>query len=242
MEFHYNFFNPADEVGQWLADYVQQRNGFVLGCTRARSEIDPAHGWINSVYDGGYYNFRLRQGKISDFLLGLYSKLAFGMSQHVYVSSEGAPFIRYNTENGGYVGADYSFPNSAANADTLLMLRNALVMEELKDNIETGTLFLLRGAPRAWFQSGKRIAVRRLGTYFGDISFSIDSALSDHVIKASITPPAGDWQTLAVSFRHPSSTPIRGVRVNGSNHSDFDADGTVRLKHGPTALSVEVSY
>jgi hypothetical protein len=242
MEFHYNFFNPADEVGQWLADYVQQRNGFVLGCTRARSEIDPAHGWINSVYDGGYYNFRLRQGKISDFLLGLYSKLAFGMSQHVYVSSEGAPFIRYNTENGGYVGADYSFPNSAANADTLLMLRNALVIEELKDNIETGTLFLLRGAPRDWFQSGKRIAVRRLGTYFGDISFSIDSALSDHVIKASITPPAGDWQTLAVSFRHPSSTPIRGVRVNGSNHSDFDADGTVRLKHGPTALSVEVSY
>jgi long-chain-acyl-CoA dehydrogenase len=28
MEFHYNFFDPDDEVGQWLADYVQQRNAF----------------------------------------------------------------------------------------------------------------------------------------------------------------------------------------------------------------------
>src|SRR5205823_3704574 len=230
MEFHYNFFDPDDEVGHWLADYVQQRNGFVLGCTRAKSQIDPSHGWINSVYEGGYYDFRLRQGKVSDFLLGLYSKLAFGMSQYVYVSSEGAPFIRYNTEKGGVVGADYSFPNSAANSDTLLMLRNALVLEELKNNVETGTLFLLKGAPRVWFESGKRIAVNRLGSYFGDISFAIDSHLSDRVIKASITPPPGNWQTIAVSFRHPASAPIRRVRVNGVSYTDFDPGGTVSLK------------
>ena len=242
MEFHYNFFNAGDDVGAWLADYAQQRNGFVLGCTRARSQTDAAYGWINNVYDGGYYNYRLRQGHIGEFLLGLYSRFAFAMSDHVYVASEGSPFIRYNTENGGYVGADYSFPNSAANSDTLLMLRNALVLEELKDNVETGTLFLLKGVPRAWFESGKRIAVRKLGTYFGDISFAIDSRLSDRVIKASITPPAGDWQTLAVSFRNPASAPIRRVRVNGADYPGFDPDGTVRLKHGPESMSVEVFY
>jgi len=53
MELHYNFFDPDDDVGQWLIDYVQQRNGFALGCTRAKSDIDPAHGWINTVYEGG---------------------------------------------------------------------------------------------------------------------------------------------------------------------------------------------
>ncbi len=242
MELHYNFFNPEDEIGQGLADYVQQRNGFVLGCTRARSEVAPAYGWINNVYDGGYYNYRLRQGKIQDFLLGLYAKLAFGMSQYTYVASEGSPFIRYNTEKGGYVGADYSFPNSAANSDTLLMLRNALVLEELRDNVETGTLFLLRGAPRAWFESGKRIAVSRLGTYFGEVSFSVDSRLSDRVMRASITPPTGDWKTIAVSFRHPDSAPIRRVRVNGADDADFDSDGLVRLKNGPATLFVEVYY
>src|SRR5258707_5469298 len=173
MEFHYNFLNPDDEVGQWLADYVQQRNGFVLGLTRARNQTGGKFGWINNVYDGGYYNYRLRSGQVDEFLLGLYSRLAFGMSRRVYVASEGSPFIGYNTENGGYVGADYSFPNSAANADTLLMLRNALVLEELKNNIETGDVHLLRGAPRAWLAPGKQIRAAHMPTYFGELSMQV---------------------------------------------------------------------
>jgi hypothetical protein len=241
MEFHYNFFNPDDEVGQWLADYTQQRNGFVLGLTRARRQTDGANGWINNVYDGGYYNYRLRRGQVDEFLLGLYSKLAFGMSRSVYVASEGSPFIGYNTENGGYVGADYSFPNSAANADTLLMLRNALVLEELKNDAETGTLFLLKGTPRAWFEPGKRIRVERLPTYFGTISFSVESRSRDRV-TAVIDPPGGNWRTLEISFRHPGSSPIRKVTVNGSDYSGFDPGGAVRLSPGAARLSVEVLY
>jgi len=241
MQFHYNFFDPDDEVGQWLADYVQQRNGFVLGLTRARRQTDSPHGWINNVYDGGYYNYRLRRGQVNEFLLGLYTKLAFGMSRHVYVASEGSPFIGYNTENGGYVGADYSFPNSAANADTLLMLRNGLVMEELKENAETGKLFLLKGAPRTWLQPGKRIRVERLSTYFGNISYSVESRSTTRV-SATIEPPKGKWRTLEISFRHPGSAPIRKVTVNGADHSGFDSSGTVRLSPGASPISVEVYY
>src|SRR5258708_33292809 len=194
MEFRYYFFGPDDDVGQWLGDYVQQRNGFVLGLTRARNQTGGPYGWINNVYDAGYYDYRLRQGKVDEFLLGFYAKLAFGMSRNLYVASEGSPFIGYNTENGGYVGADYSFPNSAANADTLLMLRNALVLEELKENLETGKLSLLKGAPRAWFQPGKRIRVERLPTYFGDISFMVESRSANRV-TAAIEPPKGKWRT-----------------------------------------------
>ncbi len=241
MEFHYNFFDPEDEVGQWLADYVQQRNGFVLGLTRARSQADARYGWINNVYDGGYYNYRLRRGQVDEFLLGLYSKLAFGMSRNVYVASEGSPFIGYNTENGGYVGADYSFPNSAANADTLLMLRNALVLEELKENVETGKLSLLRGAPRAWFQPGKRIRVERLPTYFGDISFTVESRARDRV-SAVIDPPKGSWRSLEISIRHPESRPIREVRVNGARYAGFEPGGVVSLTPGASRFSVEVLY
>src|SRR5436190_2096713 len=126
-------------------------------------------GAINTVYDGGYYNFRLRSGQIPEFLIGLYGRLAFGMSRYTYVSSEGAPFIGYNTKDGGYVAAGLDFPNSASNADTLLMLRNALVLEKLKDNVETGDVDLLRGAPRAWLDAGQRIRVERMVTYYGEI-------------------------------------------------------------------------
>src|SRR5436190_15181237 len=127
-------------------------------------------GAINTVYDGGYYNFRLRSGQIPEFLIGLYGRLAFGMSRYTYVSSEGAPFIGYNTKDGGYVAAGLDFPNSASNADTLLMLRNALVLEKLKNNIENGDIHLLSGAPRAWLEPGKQVRVARMPTYFGEIS------------------------------------------------------------------------
>jgi hypothetical protein len=164
------------------------------------------------------------------------------MSRNVYVASEGSPFIGYNTENGGYVGADYSFPNSAANADTLLMLRNALVLEEVKDDIETGKLFLLRGSPTAWFGPGKTIRFQRLATYYGDISFTSSSDASGRVIHARLDPPPGRWSSLEISFRNAASKPIRQVKVNGATHADFDPGGTVRLAHAAGPLSVEVLY
>ena len=223
---------------------MQQRNGFVLGLTRAapNPKRDP-YGWINNVYDGGYYNYRLRQGRIGEFLLGFYSRLALGMSRHVWVAAEGTPFIGYNTRDGGLVGADYSFPNSAANADTLLMLRNMLVMEELKDNVETGALWVLKGAPRRWFEDGLRIEAAKLATYFGDIGFSVESRAGEKKILATIRPPGGALRMLLVSLRHPSGAPIRQAIVNGVPHKDFDArTGVVRLAAGPRKFSVEVRY
>ncbi len=235
MQLHFNFFNPDDDVAQWLTDYVQQRNGFVLGLTRARAQTGRA-GWINNVYDAGYYNFRLRQGKIEEFLLGLYTKFALGMSRYTYVASEGSPFIGYNTENGGFVGADYSFPNSAANAETLLMLRNALVLEELKDNVETGKLSLLRGAPRAWLEPGKRIAISKMRTYFGPITYSVQG--SNGRARAEIEALTGGWKTLDIHFRRA----LQAVLVNGKPHSAFDSEGTVTIPHSSGRITVEAVY
>jgi hypothetical protein len=242
MEFHYNFFNPTDEVGGWLADYVRERNGFVLGLCRARRQTGNAYGWVNNVYDGGYYNYRLRQGDAQEFIYGLYSRLAFGMSRYTYVAGEGSPFIGYNTENGGYVGADYSFPNSAANADTLHMLRNALVYEELADNVETGTLCLLKGAPRKWLEPGKRIRVERLATYYGDLSFTVDAASDGRIVRARVDSPTGPWKTMDVALGQPGSARPRSVHVNGKPHSDFDSRGNVRLRADVASYAIEVQY
>jgi hypothetical protein len=243
MSFHYNFFNPDDAPGQRLADYVQRFNGFALGLTRARGVQDKPNGSVNPVYDAGYYNYRLRQGDVERFLVGLYGRLAFGMTRNVYVSSEGQPFIKYNTERGGFVGAVYPFPNSSSNADTLLMLRNALVLEELRNDVETGDIFLLRGAPRAWFENGKRINVAGLATYFGDISFSVESKLDQSSIVARISAPRGQYRRLLLNLRHPRRAPIRQVLVNGIEHKDCDFEnGIVRLPAGPKMYAVEVRY
>jgi hypothetical protein len=236
MELHYNFFNPDDQVAHWIADYLHARNGFTLGVTRGPLHGDAPYGYINTVYDGGYYNFRLRSGDVPEFLLGLYGRLAFAISRHVYAASEGSPFIGYNTKDGGYVAPGLDFPNSASNADTLLMLRNALVMEELKNNIETGEIDLLRGAPRAWLEPGKRIRLTRMPTYFGELS--LETAGERGGIRASIDATARA-ATLLLHVRRP----VKSVLVNGAACRDCDlANGVVRLAPGTPRYTVEVRY
>jgi hypothetical protein len=231
MEFHYNFFNPDDAPAQWIADYLHARNGFALGLTRSHKE-----GWVNTVYDGGYYDFRLRSGNTNEFLLGLYGRLVFGMSRHVYVASEGAPLIGYNTKDGGYVAAGLDIPNSASNADTLLMLRNALVLEELKNNVETGDVHLLRGAPRAWLEPGKQIRVSRLPTYFGPVSFQITG--EQNGIRAKVDAPPRSAHLLLCVRRK-----FRTAIVNGAEMRDCDyKNGVVRLDPGPKRYTVEIRY
>jgi hypothetical protein len=142
------------------------------------------------------------------------------------------------------VGAAYPFPNSASNADTLLMLRNALVLEELKDNVETGDIFLLRGAPRAWFEDGKRISAAGLATYFGDISFAVESKLKQGAISVRIDAPSRNpYKRLLLNLRHPSHAPMQRVLVNGKEYRDCDFEnGIVRLTGGARTYTVEARY
>lgn len=242
MELNYNFLNPDDPVARWIIEYLEKMGGFVLGCTRGRSRQE--YGWINNVYNVGYYTHKLREGDINRFLLGFYARLAFGMTQHAYVASEGSPFIRYNTKNGGPVSAEYSFPNSAANSETLRMFRMMLVMEELRDNIETGDLYLAKGAPRPWFEDGKTIEVLDAPTFFGKTSFAIHSKVNSGVITAQVKPPAQDrYRNIVISFRHPKKKTIRRVVVNGQPHNEFDPKNEwVRLPYGSSEFNVRVFY
>jgi hypothetical protein len=244
MELGYNFFDPGDRLARWITDYVEKMGGFVLGCTRGRNRPGQPYGWINNVYNSGYFNFMLRCGETDRFLLGFYARLAYGMSQHVYVASEGSPFIGYNTELGGFVGPDYSFPNSAANAETLRMLRTMLVHEELEHNLETGVLRLARGVPRAWLRNGEHVEVTGAPSFFGPLSFRIDSEAERGVIRARITAPQRDpYKTILLSLRHPQKSPLLSVKVNGREHADFDAAAeTMRLTSGPREFVVEARY
>jgi hypothetical protein len=166
------------------------------------------------------------------------------MTRHALVGSEGAPLVGYNTEGGGFVDADYAFPNSASNCETLRMLRMMLVSEDLADNVETGDIRLARAAPRRWLEHGRVIDVAGAVTYFGPLSFRIESKAAEGRITARVRPPARDpYRAIVLSLRHPQKLPLRRVRVNGREHRDFDAAGeTVRLGRGPAEFQVEAFY
>lgn len=242
MELHYNFFNPDDRLAHWLVDYLQQRGGFVLGCTRARSKAD--YGWINDNYNAGYYEYALRRGEIGRFLLGFYSRLVFDSTRYSYVNSEGNPLIGYNTRDGGFVGAEYSFPNSAANAETLDMLRSMLILEERKDNLDTGVIDLARGTPRAWLADGKKIVVERAPTDYGTISFAMQSKVREGIISVHIEAPRRKrYRAMHLYLRHPGSLPLKHVLVNGQKYDNFDAaHGYITLPQGAAKFEIEAEY
>ncbi len=235
MQYQFNFFNPSDDVGEWMARYLEQRGAFVLGNTRARRREGelPRSGWINNVYNQGIYDFRLRGGNVERFLTGFYGRLAYGMSRHVYSASEGSPFIYYNTRLGGFQSPEYSFPNSAANAETLFLLRQMLLQEELKDNVETGVVHVMRGVPRAWLDPGKTVRFEEAPTYFGPMSFR--AVAEQERIRVSVTPPLRT-ASLHVHLRRP----LGSVRLNGKPHSDFDAAaGLIRVPKASGLLTLD---
>jgi hypothetical protein len=55
---------------------------------------------------------------------------------------------------------------------------------------EGDTLKLLSGIPRAWMQSGKRIAVQNGGSHFGPVSFTVESSLDKGRVEATIACPS----------------------------------------------------
>lgn len=86
------------------------------------------------------------------------------------------------------------------------------------------TLFIGQAIPRPWLQQGKQIDVRQAPSYFGPLSFRMDSQVATgritaHVELSDRNPP----RELLVRFRHPKEKPIRRVLVNGKPWKNFNA-------------------
>jgi hypothetical protein len=100
------------------------------------------------------------------------------------------------------------------------LYRNMLVNELNGD----GTLFIGQAVPRAWLADGKRLAVERAPTYFGPVSFTIESRAAKGEITATLdTPTRQRPTTLLVRLRHPEMKPLQSVTVNGQAWKDLDA-------------------
>ncbi len=120
------------------------------------------------------------------------------------------------------------------------LFRNMLVRE-----VDDHTLLLAQATPRKWLEDGLRIDVERAPTYFGPVSYRIESQAGAGKILATVEF-AGQHrpQSLLVRFRHPGEKPIRSVTVDGQDWNDFDA-GKEWVRIGNPARSrhsVVVSY
>jgi len=97
--------------------------------------------------------------------------------------------------------------------------RNMLVRE-----LDDDTLLLGQAVPRRWLEDGQRIEVKRAPTWFGNLSFDVQSSARSGSIRASFQldgrRPA---KTVLLRLRHPEGARLRQVTVNGQEWHDFDA-------------------
>ena len=94
----------------------------------------------------------------------------------------------------------------------------------LVDDLQKGTLFLAQATPRKWLEDGDIIKVSKAPTYFGTLSYTIQSQMDSGKITASIDLENGKApESLLIRFRDPKAKPMRSVTVNGQKWTDFNA-------------------
>jgi hypothetical protein len=173
---------------------------------------------------------------------------------NIYLLQDDVPnFLRFwMNEYAVMVGADGKFweawqpdnfksceaPDNGTAGWFLENFRNLLVMEE------GDALWIARATPRAWLEQGRSIRVKNAPTYFGDVAYEITSDVDHGKITATIDVPNRKApQTIVLRLRHPKSSPIKGVMVNGKPASDFDVEKeTILLKGATGRVSVVAGY
>jgi hypothetical protein len=111
----------------------------------------------------------------------------------------------------------YLPPNSAANASFLQQFRNILVQDyDMNDDGRAETLRLAFATPRGWMKSGSRIRVTNAPTEFGDVSYTIESAINDARVSAEVTiPDRNPPEKVLLRLRLPDGRKIASAEANG---------------------------
>ncbi len=105
-------------------------------------------------------------------------------------------------------------------------------------------LYLARGTPRRWLEDGKQVAVRHAPSYFGKLSYNIQSAVSRGRIEAVVDLPRRNRPAnVYLRLRHPRRATLRTVTVNGRDWKEYEsAKEWIKLPVETTELKVTAYY
>jgi hypothetical protein len=185
-------------------------------------------------------NVYLRRDEIPSFLRQWVNNYAaFAMpSPHYYYLEQ---FMNY--ENAGQMEAyrkgEYrNILNGHSLSYFMEQFRSLLVWEEGR------SLWLAKATPRHWLEQGKKISVKIAPTYFGAVGYEIVSDADHKKIAATVQMPTRNPpKSVLLRFRHPRSSPMKSVTVNGAAWMDFDPVKEVISLHDVTGtVKVESDY
>jgi hypothetical protein len=234
------FFPPRSPEAEGALRYMLRHGSRLLGLVRAgayalygKVPVYPASG-TDQVYGLNVSRFLADNDRPDQLVLSLYGQLAAAMTPGTFVSGEAASIAPLG---GRYHRSMYLPPNGASNGTFLETLRLMLVHETRGKDGEPRGLELAYATPRAWLRAGQRIAVRRLPTSFGPLSFTIRS--TDRAVRISLdVPQRAPLSALSLRLRLPQGDRISSVVVNGRPVAGFSKAETFALPHRPGHLEV----
>jgi len=91
-----------------------------------------------------------------------------------------------------------------------------------------------------WLKDGLATGVKNAPTFFGPVSFRIESHAATGTIEAAIEPPTRSIpKRIVLRLRHPEGKAIRKVTVNGRDHAGFDTNREI-IQIEPTRETIRV--
>ena len=223
------FIRPGSTEATGVLRYLLNHGSRFLGLVR----FSPHTGVTNpgyqrpgtdDVYGTNVARFLADNDQPDQLVLSLYGKLGAGMTENTFVSGEGSTIAPVS---GQYYRSMHRPPNSANNAFFLETLQLTLVHETRDAGGVPQGLELAYATPRAWLEAGKQIAVRRLQTSFGQLSYTLDAGATS--VRASIDLPSGFTGPLRLRLRLPAGQRLGTVTVNGLPTTRFLGPETIDL-------------
>jgi hypothetical protein len=226
-------FPAASAEARGALAYLFGHGSRLLGLVRAGGYAlygpgaTPTRSGTDQVYGVNASRFLAAEDQPDQLVLSLYGQLAAGMTPKTFVAGEAASVapldgLRYR--------AMYLPPNGVANDAFLETLRLMLVQES------AAGVRLAFATPRGWLTSGKRLAVERLPTRFGPVSYSLEASRGS--VRVHVDPPSRRRPpSLLLRLRLPRGERIRSI----SPRRPFDAaTGTIDLTAVKASLDLVV--
>jgi hypothetical protein len=230
-------FAPGSAEAEGIDRYMRLHGSRLLGLVRAGAyalygDTGFPAGGTDEVYGINAARFLADNDEADRLVLGLYGQLAVAMTPGTFVGGEAASVAPLG---GSGIRSTYLPPNGASNAAFLTKLRLLLVHEPRDAAGRPAGLRLAFSTPRAWLAPGKRIAVRRLPTSIGAVSYELRAGRRS--VQATIDVPARHAGVLALRLRLPAGRRIVAVRP----FHRFDArTGTIDLAGGRGRVELDV--
>jgi hypothetical protein len=223
------FIRPGSPEATGVLRYLLNHGSRFLGLVRFSPHTGVSNpGYegpgVDNVYGTNLSRFLADNDQPDQLVLSLYGKLGADMTENTFVSGEGSTIAPVK---GRYYRSMHRPPNSANNAFFLETLRLTLVHETSDASGVPRGLELAYATPRAWLEAGKQIAVRRLQTSFGQLSYTLDAGATS--VRASIDLPSGFSGPLRLRLRLPAGEKLGVVTVNGVPTKHFVGPETIDL-------------